>query len=472
MATLVGDPTKYLKRLLTRRTRVLLINPPVEERRYHWLRWNQPLELLRLSSWIREHEKNAEVRLFDFMLPVDDAGTVPKHKVKESWTGAPDDEQLWHFGQPFEVFETSFRTLLFREGWVPDVIVVSSLTSYWHTSIEKLLNKICMHLGKPLRRRAKICLYGNYPRIEPNHAERQPDADVAFTRTVEAAGRLPDFSLYLKQYSRLPAFFGLDIEDKDLFGQLEELLDLLAHTLRQRGNTRPAVLNAAFFNSDVCSEASSLDQVVRFVEENPKQLHVEGICGIEPSSLSHARLTQLRAAGFQTLFVEHARKPGGGIDEPKYQSLLEFMRTQDAAKRDGSATSSWLQRGNVTGFVAMGLPDDDLDELVRSTLVLNSYFQAVILKPFGYSPTLDDADEDERMRRWRAPYAMSPQRFPYVGHGSRLTADDYENLVRWQSVLNKRVKGDTFDFLGAGNVARLARETLIAESWKRQRGVL
>jgi hypothetical protein len=36
-------------------------------------------------------------------------------------------------------------------------------------------------------------------------------------------------------------------------------------------------------------------------------------------------------------------------------------------------------------------------------------------------------------------------------------------------MLNKKVKGSTFDFLDGGAVAKLVRETLIAESWKRHR---
>ena len=127
------------------------------------------------------------------------------------------------------------------------------------------------------------------------------------------------------------------------------------------------------------------------------------------------------------------------------------------------------ERGRVTGFVAMGLPDDNMDELVNSTLKLNSYFQSVILKPFGYSPDIDSSPEEERRRRWDEPYRLSPQWFPYVGNGSRLGRSDYANLVRWQNLLNRRVKGLTFDFLDSGRVARLVRETLVTESWKRRK---
>jgi hypothetical protein len=40
--------------------------------------------------------------------------------------------------------------------------------------------------------------------------------------------------------------------------------------------------------------------------------------------------------------------------------------------------------------------------------------------------------------------------------------------MRWQGIVNKRVKSFTFDFLGNGTVPRLVRETLIEESWKRR----
>ena len=168
--------------------------------------------------------------------------------------------------------------------------------------------------------------------------------------------------------------------------------------------------------------------------------------------------------------MEHARSSGGGVHSDAYETLLSFLDDEREAKRLGKSRSALTERGAVTGFVAMGLPDDDMDEVVNSTLKLNSDFQSVILKPFGYSPDIDSSAEEERRRRWDAPYRSSPQWFPYVGSGSTsLRRSDYANLVRWQNLLNRRVKGLTFDFLGSGGVARLVRETLVTESWKRRK---
>jgi hypothetical protein len=468
LARLVDSPVRYLKRELSNSSRVLLINPPVQERRYHWLRWNQPTELLRLSTWLRTSHPGIDVRLFDFMFPEAD-GTVPKQKVKETWTGADDDDQLWHFGQSYETFEREFRSLL-SSNWTPDLILVSSLTSYWHVSVEKLLFRLCTHLGPKRRKKARICLYGNYPRFEPKHAGRQSDADVAFTQAVDTRGCCPDLRLYVSATKRLPAFCALDINDSAVGDHLEQCLGLYEFTHRQqRGVARRVALTVAFFNEDVCSDASQIDRVISFVDTHPGQLICEGIAGIEPRSLSAHSLGRLKNAGFISLFVEHARLPGGGIDTTAYESLIGFLLDEEHKKKSTAVRGTTLTRSSVTGFVAMGLPDDEIDELVRSTLIVNRFFHAVILKPQGYSPTVDQSTEEDRRVRLGQPYASSPQWFPYVRTSERLKQGDYDNLVRWQNMLNKKVKGSTFDFLDDGAVAKLVRETLIVESWKRHR---
>jgi hypothetical protein len=59
----------YVNRRYTSKDRVLLINPPVVEARYQWSRWNQPLDLLKLGTFLKK-EFGCDVKLFDFMLPV------------------------------------------------------------------------------------------------------------------------------------------------------------------------------------------------------------------------------------------------------------------------------------------------------------------------------------------------------------------------------------------------------------------
>jgi hypothetical protein len=461
MARPISDVAGYLSEMLGPRARVLLVNPPVQEKRYHWIRWNQPLELLRLSTWIKTRTGCRDVDLFDFMAP-NGRGEVPRHKVKETWT-APSPESLWHFGQPFEAFE-EFLGKRLRRGWVPDVIVVSSLTSYWHASIEKLLVRLCNVLGPAHRPRTTIALYGSYPRLETEHAETQREADVAFTESVDTTGCVPDFELYLAE-GGLPQFFGLDIEDPDVPEHLGFCVELSDRIAKRQGLRPKGVVNVAFFNDDLFGAKSQLKRLAD-ADRHGGRVRVDAICGVRATSASTESVELLAAIGTEAMFIEYATKPDGRLDEEAYVPFREFLR-RDIARRRGGGAGELAARDAVTAFVNIGLPSDDLDAIVRNTLLLNREFQAIILKPFGYSPDVDPAGADVRRQRWPIPAQSSPQWFPYVGRGSGLTLSDYDNLMRWQGIVNKRVKSFTFDFLGAGTVPQLVRETLIEESWKR-----
>jgi hypothetical protein len=468
---LVKDPERELSDLVAGSARVLLINPPVYERRYHWLRWNQPSDLLRLSSWIKSKSRRAEVRLYDFMFPTE-SGDVPKKKVADSWREG--GRQLWHFGQRFEEFEKTFTTWQL-EKWRPTIIIITSLTSYWHRSIEQLLVSICNRLkGENERRSVAICLYGNYPRFEPQHALTQRDADVVFARPIHSTGIVPDFGLYAP---RAPLYYGLDIYDPNLDDHISECFEAEEAALKAKNIARPASLTIAFLNADIGEKGNQWEIVGKRVEASkrtdsaPARIMVEGISGIEPRSLTRPLLEKLKAANVRSLFVEHARSGDGGLDIAAYATLRDVMDDELRQKRHG-APRAWLDKAAVTGFVSMGLPGENLDALVESTLHLNQLFQAVILKPFGYSPDIDTASHLVRTKRWsEGPCAGSPQWFPYADGNGGLGMSEYADLIRWQNVLNKRVKGTTFDFLNGGTVAQLVRETLVMESWKRHREV-
>src|SRR5438270_12979437 len=64
-----------LSKQVTRRDRILLLNPPVEETRYSWIRWNQPLDLLKIASRLRSHVECGVV-LLDCMKPVESGNVV------------------------------------------------------------------------------------------------------------------------------------------------------------------------------------------------------------------------------------------------------------------------------------------------------------------------------------------------------------------------------------------------------------
>jgi hypothetical protein len=465
MAALIPKAAEHLKHALPARAKMLLVNPPVQEKRYHWLRWNQPLELLRLSTWLKGNLQSADVRLFDFMFPEEDGG-IPRHKVKETWTG-PHAEALWHFGQPFEKFDSYLDELL-KRGWAPDAIIVTSLTSYWHGAIEKLLLRMCNVLGPKHRTGTTIALYGAYPVIEPEHAERQLAADVAFTSFVDVGACAPDFQLYLEQWKRPPLYFGLDIDSGDVAEHLAMCVSLKTRWDRSLGVPKPHPITVAFLNDDVCGPKSRLTELAKQADRYEGRVRIDAICGVKPRSVGDDELDMLARLGMKSIYIEYAARGDGRLDEEAYAPFREFLLTDRERRRRGHKTEL-SARDAITAFVNLGLSADDIETIVRNTLVLNQYFQAIIMKPFGYSPDIDPAPASVRRERWPLPAASSPQWFPYVRHGSGLTLADYDNLMRWQGIVNKRVKSFTFDFLADAAVPKLVRETLVEESWKRKR---
>src|SRR5438128_1197111 len=96
-----------LVRKLRRKDRVLLINPPVEETRYSWVRWNQPLDLLKIGAYLRS-EVGCRVALLDFLQP-DAKGDVPEQWLPRDRRYVTIGEHRYpmrHFGRPFTELQT------------------------------------------------------------------------------------------------------------------------------------------------------------------------------------------------------------------------------------------------------------------------------------------------------------------------------------------------------------------------------
>src|SRR5438034_5237316 len=84
------------------RDRILLVNPPVEETRYSWIRWNQPLDLLKLATVLRS-QVGCSVELFDCMKP-DAEGAVPEEWLpgaRRYYPLAGERYPMRRFGAPY-----------------------------------------------------------------------------------------------------------------------------------------------------------------------------------------------------------------------------------------------------------------------------------------------------------------------------------------------------------------------------------
>lgn len=422
--------------------RVLLINPPVIDSRYAWIRWNQPLDLLKLGNLMAQ-EYGCEVKLFDFMLS-SPAGHVPRRQWK--LLDAPADEPLhWLFGQPWPGFD-AYLDVLAEQRWLPDSVWITTLTSFWWQTVPMVADRV-----KNKLKRTPIFLYGNYPSLETMHAAQFcPNIDVVVQDHAELSSQQADFSLYGEQKL---AFCALDLRSPTT-----SLLTEIENALKR------STTHFCFFNDNLFADFDDrLRPVLEYVVKQGWNLRFHGICGIETKDfpLDHAQL--LRDAHFSELHFEPALNQDGTVDEPLYRSAMQACEQAGFVSPRGAG---WESRSHyLSGFFWVGRPDDDLDVLVWNALKVLQLVGMVIPKPYSPLPGSEEyrllsASRKEEIE----PQDISPHRMPFAGLNG-IERSDYADLYRMTAFLNMKVRDHTFDFLGDTYLAKVIRESLAGRRW-------
>lgn len=427
---------EYVQRQLVEGTKVLLINAPVIETRYQWVRWNQPLDLLKIGTLLRQ-EINCDVRLFDFMLPqkgkVLRIGNRNDTEIKVESYVYP----LWRYGKLFEDLVKWLKNS--GDQWFPDEIWISTLTSYWWKGIHSTISQI-----KNRWPNLKVCLYGLYPTLETNHARRNSFADILLIGKLNLDKYPAAFDMY---GGEKPDFRALDLRSSHWPDQVFEGLGT-------------GVSDYVFFNDNVLESADNcLLSGLRAVREkvrNGKKLwcRFHGLCGIAPRFFTPELAKELIESGFVALHFEHARN-GEDLD------LDVYRRVKDAYKETGVM----LDPDQFSGFINIGLANDNLETIVAEMLNLHEVFGTVILKP--YTPT--PGSEDYEQHRNRLPIMeiekLSPHCFP-LAPVSGISHEEYEELYALAAMLNHKVKSKGFDHFPGTLAYEMIRTSLEREVWK------
>ena len=118
----------------------------------------------------------------------------------------------------------------------------------------------------------------------------------------------------------------------------------------------------------------------------------------------------------------------------------------------------------LSGFVWMGRPGDQLEQLIlRSFEVLDS-LGGLIFKPFTPTPGSPEHKQHEKYLATIPHREWSPHFFPFAELNG-ITRGEYHDLYRMAAFLNEKVRSQAFDFLKVP-WAQLLRESLRREVWK------
>lgn len=421
--------------------RVLLINPPVVDTRYEWIKWNQPLDLLKLSTVLKEDYK-CHVKLFDFMLP-NPSGIVPRRQSRIEFDLPYGEPTRWHFGKSWDTFDTYLDELV-SEKWLPDSVWITTLTSFWWQTVPLVADRVKNKIKHPT-----VVLCGNYPILETQHATHFcPNVDIIINKKFGISTRVADFSLYGD--TKL-SFNALDIDSSDPLREISEALE--------RGTS-----HFVFFNENLFLDFDTRLKPIlkKIVEQGRDDIHIHGICGVETKDfpLSHSKL--LAEANFSELHFEPALLGNGYIDEPLYRTVMESCEQAGFVQKRGKGWEA--KRNYISGFLLIGHPNDELDRLVWNALKLHQLIGMVIPKPYSPTPGTDEYKLLESLVEYLEPEDISPHRFAFA-EKNNISRNDYIDLYRMTAFLNKKVRGQTFDFLGNTFLAKVIQESIEGKRW-------
>ena len=420
---------------LTQQDRVLLINPPVVETRYSWVRWNQPLDLLKLASYLRSNV-GCEVHLLDYMQP-DKEGEVPQEWLpKASRYVVVGDEKypMRRFGRSHGFLKDWLAVRRTRDrNSLPTQVWITSLCSYWFESISETCRIVTQELPE-----AKIVLMGQYARLTPKHAAEHCVCDIVVSKPLD----LTDQPAALDLYKEPPLFIAVQLESKSA------IRDIKAAVKRQ-------IYQVAFFSEDVCQDnGDPLREIVQETEGLHRHLRYHVICGLHPERLT-PKVAKLLAAKkpFAQFHFEQASS-GDGLNVEAYERARRYLEEAKIKLPDE----------RLGGFVWIGRPGEDLERIIRNTLTVLNHFGGVILKPFSPTPgepeQIDHADYLAAIK----PHRWSPHFFPFSDLNG-ITRTEYHDLYRMAAFLNEKIHNHAFDFLNGTLGAQMLQNSLSREVW-------
>ncbi|MCE9565964.1 MAG: hypothetical protein K8U57_28405 [Planctomycetes bacterium] len=426
-----------LSKHVTRRDRVLLLNPPVEETRYSWLRWNQPLDLLKLGSHLKS-EVGCGVELLDCMKP-DATGSV-----KEDWL--PRDRRyhtvkgerypMRRYGLPYADIGKHLESVKRDDAKrMPSQVWVTSLCSYWYGGG---LAQTCRVIRETLPD-TEIMILGQAARLLPKQVADGCAADYVVTKVPS----LPNEPSALELYGTvMPQFLGLQLHPKLAIAEVKAAVE--------RG-----ILKFTFFDDDICRDGGEpLREIFEKTKDLHKHLRYHLICGLHPAKVTPAVATVIADKKVAESHFEEA-DTGGEMDVEVYRQVRSYLREAGLIDVDN----------RLSGFVWIGRPREKLEQIVARSFHVLNHLEGLILKPFSPTPGSPEHLDNKAYLAGIPVQNWSPHFFPFAELNG-IAREEYHDLYRMAAFLNEKIRDGSFDFLKGTLGADMLRESLRKEVWK------
>jgi hypothetical protein len=391
---------------------------------------------LKLGSFLKK-EFGCEVKLFDFMLPVGGKVTRTMNRPDSTINLEQYTFPLWRWGRKEEDFSKWFEKLLIH--WRPTDIWITSLTTYWWKGVASTIVNV-----KNIYRDAHVVLYGQYPTLETKHAEQKSFADVLIKDKIELVNYPSDISLYEESK---PEFCAIDGRTPDWHRDVLDKFDL-------------GITDFVFFNDPIINDDSEtfLHQL-RLLQEKAseattkRRIEFHGICGLYPDHFTKDVAAEMKAVGFAELHFEY-QPDGDDLNLDAYKKAREaYEHANFNFKPD-----------QLSGFINIGLPNDDLERIIRHMMNLFEFYGSVILKPYTPTPGTRDYEEHKSVIETKEIERLSPHFFPF-SKVNKISLEDYQELYTLAASLNRKVRNKSFGSFPGTLAFEMIKKSFEREVW-------
>lgn len=428
---------KLMAKCVSSQDVILLINPPVIETRYSWIRWNQPLDLIKVGSFLKQ-EIGSKVYLFDSMLPDKNGEVLEEYLPRDRRYHSIENHKfpMRRFGKSSFELEKYIQNLAADNSSTPTQVWVTSLCSYWYETVAETCRIIRKNLPD-----AQIILLGNYPRYNPEHIEIACAADFFIDKSFE----LNEIEYNLDLYQEIkPSFLSLSIRTKT---------STLKNTIKT--NLLKGVRDFVFFDDDVLIEDGKvLEEVISYVKKLEFKPRFHLICGLNPSQLSLSTSKLLKNDIFTTLNFEQAELKDDILFQNVYKEIGEFLNEAGFDQKDN----------RLSGFCWIGRLHDDLEKIIKRSFIVLQTFGNLIFKPFTPVPGSEDYLGAKTYLEKLPLKDWSPHFFP-LSEVNKIEKAEYNDMIRMGSFLNEKVKAQSFDFFRGTLGASFLKESFRREVW-------
>ncbi|RJO68953.1 MAG: radical SAM protein [Myxococcales bacterium] len=408
--------------------KVLLLNAPVSDtataEKMGMIASEAPFGLLRIGAYFRQ--RGCRVEWLDALRDPLLNGRLRRHVRKILPCGSPENgasKEIYHYG-----LDSAQLARRLAEFDAPDAIAISANFT-WHSDVLAETIQTC----KSVFPKTKTILGGNFPTVCPEEAART-GADQVFSGDIEEARFLPTaidlmpgpyHEDYLRMIKGCPYKCSYCITNclngGHVYAQPPEKVFAELIDKRDRFGVKTFIFNDDFV---LFQQKKYLDPFLDMVIQEKPGAILQFPLGFSAHIVTEPFIARMRQAGVETITLALetiSERRARAMNRPHH--IREFVRAVDILKAHG------YKGRNIRVFCLIGLPDQTLDEILKTICFLFHLGIMPSLTTYTLTPGSGDMERFKDRIQWNALDELSPDLWRFANPEMR--AGDLERTYRY-----------------------------------------